>query len=387
MSVTVAVGSQFGDEGKGKVVDYLSAEASVAVRFNGGNNAGHSVVIGGERHAVHLLPAAAYRPGMLLYLTPGVVFDPSVLLSEILSVRDVTGVIPSLIVDRRCHMIGRSHRKRDAEQEESRKGSGTEIGTTRRGNGPVYADKALRCGHRLEDLESLDEKYIDYEYNLNEEGADFLLGFAGDTASAIQIWREEGMGILFCGAHGTLLDIDHGTYPYVTSSNCVAGAACTGGGLPPRAVDTVVGITKSYMTRIGTGPFLSEIEDETLASRIREVGKEYGTTTGRPRRIGWLDLEELRYADMLNGFSYIALTMLDVLSGLPGVSVRFPDGTWRDHDGWTEDISEVRTLEDLPSNARAYVRMIEENVGVRVGLISVGPDRSQIIDCRWSSGC
>jgi adenylosuccinate synthase len=386
MNVTVAIGSQYGDEGKGKIVDYLAAEASAAVRFNGGNNAGHSVVINGERHAVHLLPAAAYRPGMLLYLTPGVVFDPAVLIAEIYSVRDVTGVFPSLIVDRRCHMIGRTHRKKDAEQEEARKGSGTEIGTTRRGNGPCYADKALRCGYRLEDLESLEDKYIDYEYNLNAEGANFLLGFAGDTASAIQINREEGMGVLFCGAHGTLLDINHGTYPYVTSSDCVAGAACTGGGLPPRAVDTVVGITKSYMTRIGTGPFLSEIEDEVLASEIRETGKEYGTTTGRPRRIGWLDLEALRYADMLNGFSYIALTMLDVLSGFPQVLVRLPGGKWKSMLGWTEDISEVRSLEGLPLNARAYIHIIEENVGVRVGLISVGPDRSQIIDCRWSSG-
>jgi adenylosuccinate synthase len=423
MPSTVVVGAQWGDEGKGKVVDLLAERSDVVARYQGGNNAGHTIVSGGQVYKLHLIPSGILYPGTLCVIGNGVVVDPAVLCSELdhLEERDVS--VDGLRLSANAHLIMPYHVLLDGASEK-RLGKYS-IGTTGRGIGPAYADKAHRVGIRAQDL--LDPKILlaklevaleaknemlDKLYGLPrlEAGAvaedllvhaERLRPFIADTALLIDRALTEGKHVLFEGAQGTMLDIDHGTYPFVTSSNPVAGAACTGTGVGPTRIDRVLGVGKAYVTRVGEGPFPTEI-DGPAARRIAERGQEVGTTTGRQRRCGWLDLVALRYAVRLSGITQLALTKLDVLSGFESVPVcvayetrdqerleEFPfhqtvfhncRPVYEEHPGWDEDLADCRTLEDLPPRARAYVDMIAESAGVPVTLIGTGQGRHQVID-------
>ena len=387
-NVIAVIGAQWGDEGKGKIVDYLAKDCKIAVRFNGGNNAGHSVETeDGTRRKVHLLPSSAFRDGAVCVLANGMVISPDVLLQEIEKVMEVNANL-TVLVDGRAHVLTTEHISRDVSEETLRKVS---IGTTKSGNGPAYSDKAARSGTRICDLAYYSKSIRDRMGYMLVDGSRYL-------NAAI----DSGEGIIFAGAHGTMLDIDHGTYPYVTSSNCITSAIGTGAGVDPRRLTNVVGVVKAYSTRIGAGPFPTEM-DEVQATLIREKGREFGTTTGRPRRIGWLDGPALGHAMRVNQFDYLAVTMLDVLSVVDEIKVCVAYGD-RDNQygmhpsseihsgarciyytvpGWPgEDLSQYRTYRDLPANVKDYLGFIESIAGARVGLISVGPRRDQIIDRR-----
>ena len=409
------IGCQWGDEGKGKIVDYLGQEASMSVRFNGGSNAGHSVEgDNGDRHAVHLFPASASIPGMTSVLGRGMVIDPDILIAEADQIKS-RNPTSCLIVDPESHIVLPAHKIADMTEEEGRV---YRIGTTRQGIGPAYSDRVARIGmpFRVMMDAPLDDVMVLIEDIYNRHGIPMQ-----DLSSHVERWKHDlypyindharemiydamskDPGVLFAGAHGMMLDIDHGCYPYVTSSNCMAAAIGPGAGIDPRGLDEVVGVVKAYSTMIGYGPFPTEMDDP-LGSSIREIGREYGTTTGRPRRIGWIDIPSIKHANRVNGFNWLALTRLDILSGISPICIchryiidgyttsRIPVSPrtyykaipmYWELPGWTGYIQDARHLTDLPGEARKFISLIEESVGVPIKLIGVGPRRSQIIDLR-----
>ena len=426
MANVVVIGAQWGDEGKGKVVDIYTEFADDVVRYQGGNNAGHTLVVGDEKVILHLIPSGILHAGKRCIIGNGVVLDPEVFIMEITKLK-ATGYLKddkSLLLSEALHIIMPYHKRIDIARE-VRSGA-KKIGTTGRGIGPAYEDKIGRRGIRLMDLldekaftrkvkEVLEEKNLILTQLLNDKPftfeeiyeeymgyAETLRKYAADTSLLLHQDIKAGKSILFEGAQGTLLDVDHGTYPYVTSSSTTSGGACTGSGVSPREIHEVIGISKAYATRVGSGPFPTELEDET-GEMLRQAGREFGSTTGRPRRCGWFDALVARYAVRVNGLSGIAITKLDVLSGLEIVKVCTGysyQGTVLDEipaslevmeqctpiyeelPGWTEDITNVKSLADLPENARNYVARMAELSGAPVVLVSVGPRRDETIMLR-----
>ena len=421
MPAVVIVGAQWGDEGKGKATDLLGSRVDYVVKFNGGNNAGHTVVIGDQKYALHLLPSGILSPGCVPVIGNGVVIDLSVLFEEIDALQ-ARGIDTSkLQVSANAHVIADYNRSLDKVTERflgSRK-----IGTTGRGIGPTYADKMNRLGIRVQDV--FDEKILRQKvegalelknqiltkvYNRRavdvDEIVDELLSYVdrlrpmvSDTSLLLHDALVAGKTVLLEAGQATLLDVDHGTYPFVTSSSATAGGACTGSGIPPTRIDRVIGIVKAYTTRVGEGPFPTELHDDA-GEHLRKTGLEYGTTTGRPRRCGWFDAVIARYAARINGVTDFVLTKLDVLTGLEKVPVCVAyDVAGVRHDemplsqsdfhhavpiyeelpGWTDDISAARTFEDLPKNAQAYVTAVEKMSGARISAIGVGPDRDHTV--------
>ncbi|MBI5248220.1 MAG: adenylosuccinate synthase [Desulfomonile tiedjei] len=423
MSTLVIVGTQWGDEGKGKIVDLLTGRADVVVRFQGGNNAGHTLKVSGEQIIVHLIPSGILYPDTLNIIANGMVVDPSVLLKEKESLQQRGHFLKDkqLLISDRAHVIMPYHRIIDHGREEFL--GKAKIGTTGRGIGPAYEDKASRMGIRVGDLlrpdildqrvrSALDEKnfLIEHRFKLApldpgqvvEEYLDYgqkLAPHITDTTHVLYNRISEGSRVLFEGAQGTLLDIDHGTYPYVTSSNVVAGNVCCGSGVSPTKIENIWGVVKGYSTRVGQGGFPTELDND-LGEEIRRIGGEYGATTGRPRRCGWLDLVVVNHSVRLNGLTGIALTKMDVLTGISPLKIctsyeldgqlidRVPANTkdlervvprYREVKGWDEPLGLCRSYEDLPKNARDYVETIEHLTGVSVNLVSVGPSREQSI--------
>src|SRR3954451_14238535 len=416
MAGIVIVGAQWGDEGKGKVVDLLAERAELVIRFQGGNNAGHTIVREGVPWKFHLIPSGILYPGKLCAIGNGVVIDPKVLTGELDDLRAKGVDLSGLKVSANAHLIMPYHMLLDHAGET--KLGRLQIGTTRRGIGPCYADKAARLGIRVQDL--LDEKILKKkimaamepkrlalrpyakspDLDLQSMTEDYLTyghrieQYIADTARLTWKHLDEGGDVIFEGAQGTLLDIDHGTYPFVTSSNPVAASAATGTGAGPKDLDEIWGVAKAYSTRVGSGPFPTELDDE-LGAAIREAGGEYGTTTGRARRVGWMDLIALRYAARLNTLSALAITKLDVLGGFGTLRVctgyrgadearfdHFPyhqtvlhqaTGIYEELPAWSEDIGDCREFDDLPREARDYLQFVEEFVGVPIALIGVGP--------------
>jgi adenylosuccinate synthase len=418
----VIVGAQWGDEGKGKVTDLLAERADAVVRFQGGNNAGHTIVRDGEQWKLHLIPSGILYPGKRCVIGNGVVIDPRVLIAELDALRARRIDVGGLRISANAHLIMPYHLLLDSAGET--KLGRLQIGTTRRGIGPCYADKAARLGIRVQDL--LDEKILkkkivaamepkrlslrpferDPTLDLRTMTEEYLIfghrleQHIADTAKLMWELMEAGKKVIFEGAQGAMLDIDHGTYPFVTSSNPLSGAACVGAGVGPKSIDEIWGVAKAYTTRVGAGPFPSELHD-AMAETIRERGGEFGTTTGRPRRTGWLDLVALRYAARLNTLTSLVITKLDVLSGLDRIHVctsycggdgavfeDFPyhqtvlhhtSGQLTELRGWREDLGECRSLSDLPDAAREYLQFICEHVGAPIALAGVGPGREQVI--------
>lgn len=417
MPNVVVVGTQWGDEGKGKVVDVLSRHVGAVVRFQGGNNAGHTLVVGGEQVVLHLLPSGVLRSECVNVIGNGVVVDPRVLLEEIDAlVRRGQPMGPDqLVLSLHAHVVMPYHLVLDRLREEAK--GHRRIGTTCRGIGPTYEDKVARRGIVVADLLDPARLAERVEEILPEKNRMITEWFGGEALDAAQIvsdyaamgkrlqpWvgdavgllhriQREGKDILFEGAQGTFLDVDHGTYPFVTSSNTVAGAACAGAGVGPTAIQEVVGISKAYTTRVGSGPFPTEAHGEE-GDRLRQNGGEFGATTGRARRCGWFDVALVRQAVRINGITRLALTKLDVLSGLDRIPVcvgyegydeAFPavlddlKPIWEELPGWKADIRGCRTLDELPPECRAYVARLEELIGVPVELVSVGPGREETI--------
>jgi adenylosuccinate synthase len=424
MPATVIVGLQWGDEGKGKTTDFLAEQTAMVVRYQGGDNAGHTVVRGDEVFKLRLTPSGVLYPHMTSVIGNGVVVNPVTLIDEfdMLTARGID--VARVRVSRSAHVIMPYHVALDRANETRL--AGARVGTTGRGIGPTYADRAWRLGLRMEDL--LDRAVLRERLERVLPDKNLLLGGMGtapfeidelvdgaltwgerlrdhldDTTWLVQAALARGEHVLLEGAQGTLLDLDHGSYPYVTSSNPVAGGACTGGGVGPLQVDEVIGVMKAYSTRVGSGPYPTELDDE-IGAGIAERGHEYGTVTGRPRRVGWLDAVPLRYAVAVNSVSSIMLNKLDILSGIETLCVCVAyeiDGrrveTWpssgaalaratpiyESFDGWRDPINDVRSLADLPENARRYVAAIEEHAGVPIVLVSVGPERTQTIERAW----
>ena len=419
MPAKVVVGAQWGDEGKAKVVDFLGKGADIVVRFQGGANAGHTVVAEGREFVFHLIPAGILHPEKTGVIGNGVVVDPAALIEEMDRLEGMgVRVEGRLFVSRDAHLVMPYHKLLDRVLEE-RRGKG-KIGTTGKGIGPCYRDKAGRIGIRVGDLLELDmfrsklRAALEFHNHLltacgelpldEEEVFSQYRAFAGriaplvaDTSLLLNRALDQGRRVLFEGAQGTLLDIDHGTYPFVTSSNTTAGGACTGAGIGPTRIDEVVGVAKAYTTRVGEGPFPTEFEPE-LEERMRKKWREYGATTGRGRRCGWFDAVAVRYAARINGFTSLALTRLDSLEGLNPIRIcvaymynghrieEFPGSAevlrecrpvYEELPGWEDSLSSARSWDDLPEAAKGYVRRIEELVGVEVGLISVGREREQ----------
>jgi adenylosuccinate synthase len=424
MTAVVIVGAQWGDEGKGKVVDFYTESADVVVRYAGGPNAGHTLVVGDDKLVVRLLPSGILRRGTRSILGQGMVVDPGVLLSEIdeLARRGHSDVTERLLVSGRAHLILPYHVLVDGLRESAAR-AGRALGTTKKGIGPAYEDKARRTGVRTGDLadfqklearlEAALEAWAPTVTALGQElpsaksvvaqlapQAERLLPLLGDASRAVDAAIRQNKNVMFEGAQGTLLDIDHGTYPFVTSSSAVAGGAATGSGIGPNRIDRVVGISKAYATRVGAGPFPTEL-DSAEGRHLRDVGVEFGSVTGRPRRTGWLDLPALRYAVRVNGIDQLALTKLDVLTGLKQlrVAVAYETAAGRVDDlpidslaeqgtvrpvfeqleGWTEELGTARSLGDLPAAARHYVAFLQEQIGVPFCLVSVGPRRAESI--------
>jgi len=424
MPALVLVGAQWGDEGKGKATDLLGGSVDYVVRYQGGNNAGHTVVIGDQKYALHLLPSGILSPGCVPVIGNGVVIDPAVLFAE-LDGLDQRGVDTSrLLISANAHLITPYHRTMDKVSE--RFLGKNRIGTTGRGIGPTYADKINRIGVRVQDLfdpsillqkvegalrdrnqmlvkvynrralsaEAVVEEYLGY--------AERLRPMVADTSLVVNKALDEGKVVLLEGGQGTLLDVDHGTYPFVTSSNPTTGGACTGSGIGPTRITRTIGILKAYATRVGAGPFPTELFDEN-GEALRRIGHEYGVTTGRDRRCGWFDAPVARYASRVNGLTDFFLTKLDVLTGFEQIPVCVAydvDGVRHDEipmtqtdfhhatpvyeqfPGWTEDISGGKTLEDLPKNAQSYVKALEEMSGAPISAIGVGPERNATIQVR-----
>src|ERR1700735_4308414 len=425
----VIVGAQWGDEGKGKITDLIAERADAVVRFQGGNNAGHTIVRGEEEWKFHLIPSGILYPGKACVIGNGVVIDPRVLIDELDGLRARRVDASGLRVSATAHLMMRYHLMLD-DAGEAKLGK-LEIGTTRRGIGPCYADKAARLGIRVQDL--LDEKILkkkilaalepkrlslrpyakDARLDLQSMTDEYLTyghvlePYIADTSRLVLERLDSNQTVVFEGAQGALLDIDHGTYPFVTSSNPVAGAACVGAGVGPKDIDEVWGVAKAYATRVGAGPFPTEL-DGSLADEIRERGGEYGTTTGRSRRVGWMDLVAMRYASRLTSLTALAITKLDVLSGFDPIRVcvryRNDEGAEFDHfpyhqtvlhhaageyiemSGFTEDLSECRSEHELPKAARDYLKFVADFVGVPIALIGVGPGREQVIWTDASTG-
>jgi adenylosuccinate synthase len=419
----VLVGAQWGDEGKGRVVDLIADKVDVVTRYQGGSNAGHTIVINGETIVLHHIPSGILRQDSLSVIGNGVVVDPGVLLEEIERLRSAGYVVyeENLKLSDRAHVIMPYHKEIDLAREEAI--GGTRIGTTGRGIGPVYEDKIARRGIRISDLidrgtlekrlrNSLEERNlyltrvldrtpIDFEAVFAEylEYGEKLQPFVTDTTKLLNDLISQRKSILFEGAQGVLLDVDFGTYPYVTSSNSGSGGACTGTGVGPTNIDLVFGVAKAYTTRVGEGPFPSELSGE-LGLRLREWGGEYGSTTGRPRRCGWFDAVAVKYSAKINGISGLALTKLDVLSSLDEIKVcvgylcdgemisEFPSNSevlkrcipvYEEMDGWKEDLSVVSEPSDLPNRAIAYIEKIEETTGVPINIVSIGPSRERVV--------
>lgn len=421
MSTVVLIGTQWGDEGKGKVTDFLAEKADVIVRYQGGNNAGHTVVVDDKVYKLHLIPSGILYRDKTCIIGSGVVIDPAVLIKELETLESNGISAANLKISQRAHVIFPYHQLQD-QAEEASKGK-NKIGTTSRGIGPAYMDKSARIGIRMIDLIDQDELAVLLERNVEGKNrmltrvydsmgvdykvvldtykgyADILKKYVADVPVIVNEAINQRKNILFEGAQGTLLDLDYGTYPYVTSSNPTAGAACIGAGIGPTKIDRVLGVAKAYTTRVGEGPFPTELNDE-VGVFMRDKGGEYGTTTGRPRRCGWFDGVIARYAVRINGLDYLAITKLDVLSGLDKVRIctgyqyrgdvltDFPASlkvlgecvpVYEEMPGWPEDITAAGKLEDLPINARKYLERISEVAGVPIALIGVGSKRTQTI--------
>ncbi|MDH2426638.1 adenylosuccinate synthase [Sphaerisporangium sp. TRM90804] len=424
MPAVVLVGAQWGDEGKGKATDLLGGEVDYVVRYQGGNNAGHTVVIGDQKYALHLLPTGVLSPDVVPVIGNGVVIDPGVLLSEIDGLKERGITCERLLISASAHLIMPHHKALDKVTE--RYLGKARIGTTGRGIGPAYGDKIARMGVRVQDLldpgilgkkieVALGEKNQVLTKVYNRRGIDpaqvleEYLGYAerltphiADTSLVLSQALDQGKVVLLEGGQGTLLDIDHGTYPFVTSSSPTSGGACVGAGVPPNRLTRVIGILKAYTTRVGSGPFPTELTDD-MGEWLRQTGGEYGVTTGRDRRCGWFDAIIARYATRVNGLTDFFLTKLDVLSGLERIPVCVAydvDGTrheeipmtqtdfhharpiYEELPGWDEDITEAKSFDDLPKNAQDYVRALEEMSGAPISAIGVGPGRDQTLTIR-----
>lgn len=421
MSTVVIVGAQWGDEGKGKVIDYLAAEADVVVRGQGGNNAGHTVVVGDKKYALHLIPSGILYPETINVIGNGVVFDPEGFLKEIEKLEQQGVSTKNIKISDRAHVIFPYHKVIDTLAEEAR--GDQKIGTTKKGIGPCYMDKVERSGIRICDLmdkelfiekvtaqiekkneliekiyggepvdkDAIIEKYLEY--------ADKIRSYVDDTTVIVYDGVKDNKKVLFEGAQGTLLDIDLGTYPYVTSSHPISGGFTIGSGIGPNMIEEVLGIAKAYTTRVGMGPFVTELDNE-VGDRIRIAGNEFGTTTGRARRCGWFDAVMVNYSARINGMTSIALMLLDVLTGFEKVKIctgyrlgdkiieHFPaslntlakcEPVYVELDGWNEDITQATSYDELPENAKKYIDRIEELTGIPVKIVSIGPKRSQTI--------
>ncbi|QAS52903.1 adenylosuccinate synthase [Halobacillus litoralis] len=419
MSSVVVVGTQWGDEGKGKITDFLSQNAEVVARYQGGNNAGHTIKFDGITYKLHLIPSGIFFDDKTCVLGNGMVIDPKAMLEELKYLHDKGVSTDNLRISNRAHVILPYHLKLDALQEEEK--GANKIGTTKKGIGPAYMDKAARTGIRIADLmdkESFREKL---EQNLAEKNRLFekvyetepftideileeyydygqqIAQYVCDTSVVLNNSLDEGRRVLFEGAQGVMLDIDQGTYPFVTSSNPIAGGVTIGSGVGPSKIKHVVGVSKAYTTRVGDGPFPTELENET-GDQIREVGKEYGTTTGRPRRVGWFDSVVVRHARRVSGITDLSLNSIDVLTGIETLKIctaykyqgeimeEFPaslkvlaecEPVYEEMPGWTEDITGAESLSDLPENARHYIERVSQLTGIPLSIFSVGPDRSQ----------
>ncbi len=426
MSTVVAVGAQWGDEGKGKIVDWLGPQADLVARFQGGNNAGHTLVVDGETTILHVVPSGILHEGSVNLIGPGVVVDPAILLEEIRKLEE-RGILkdPSRIrVSGRAHVILPWHRALDSAREAA--AGEAKIGTTGRGIGPCYEDKVARRGIRVADLRQVDTLRAKLAVVAEQKNFELTKMYSADPIDLDELFTQcvewgrqlepyldhtgrildralrAGKNILFEGAQGTFLDIDHGTYPFVTSSNCVAGAVCTGSGVGPTRIDRVIGITKAYTTRVGSGPFPTELED-AIGEELRRAGAEFGATTGRPRRCGWLDGVLLREAVTVNGLTDLAINKLDILSGFDEIKIctaydidgkvteDFPmtlseveraKPVYETLPGWSEDLSGMTSLEQFPDNARRYIERIEAIAEVPAALLSVGPGREETIILR-----
>jgi len=426
MSNVAIIGAQWGDEGKGKIVDLFTHDADIIVRFQGGNNAGHTLVVNGQKTVLHLVPSGALHPDKLCVIGNGVVVDPEILIEEIDALK-AQGHLHSdnqLRISEQAHVIMPYHKAIDLARERLR-GKG-KIGTTGRGIGPAYEDKVARIGIRFIDLleedtfrekleRNIEEKNFYLKAILQERALDFsemhdsygryrekLKGYVTNTGILLDQRIREGKRVLFEGAQGTLLDVDHGTYPYVTSSSTITGGACSGSGVGPQHIQQVIGISKAYTTRVGSGPFPTEL-DGPDGETLRREGAEFGATTGRSRRCGWFDAVSVRHAVRMNGLTGIALTKLDILTGFKKIPIctayryegqtirEFPASSkvmagaqpiYEELDGWSEHIDEVRKFSELPASAQRYVRRIEEVIGTEIILVSVGPGREQTIVLR-----
>ena len=421
MSTVVVLGTQWGDEGKGKVIDYLASEADVVVRGQGGNNAGHSVVVGDQKYALHLIPSGILNPNATNVIGNGVVFDPEGFLKEVEGLKKRGVSVDSVKISDRAHVVFPYHREIDRLAEEAR---GAEmIGTTKKGIGPCYMDKVERSGIRICDF--IDSEIFEplFRARIAEKNkiivniyggmpldademvarykgyAEEIKPFVEDTSLLVYSALRHEKKVLLEGAQGTLLDLDYGTYPYVTSSHPTSGGFTIGSGIGPNEISTVVGITKAYTTRVGKGPFVTEQDNET-GDRIRVAGNEFGTTTGRPRRCGWLDIVMINYSKRVNGLTCIALMLLDVLTGFETLKIctgyryrgavidAFPaslkmlgecEPVYEELPGWSEDLTGIDSFDALPENARNYVERIEALTGLPVSIVSVGPDRRETI--------
>ena len=430
MSSVVVVGTQWGDEGKGKITDFLSENAEVIARYQGGDNAGHTIQFGGKTFKLHLIPSGIFSPDKISVIGNGVVVNPKSIVEELAYLHGEGVSTDNLRISSRAHVILPYHIVLDKLQEASK--GDNKIGTTNKGIGPAYMDKSARVGIRIADL--LDREIFEERLrtNLAEKnlfiervyGADPLRfedifeeyyrygqeikQYVTDTSVILNDALDQGKRVLFEGAQGVMLDIDQGTYPFVTSSNPVSGGVTIGSGVGPTRINRVVGVCKAYTSRVGDGPFPTELFDE-IGHQIREVGREYGTTTGRPRRVGWFDSVVMRHSRRVSGITNLSLNSIDVLTGLETIKIctayKRPDGqvieyypaslkllksctpVYEELPGWTEDITSCRRLEDLPLNAQNYVRRISELVGAKIATLSVGPDREQtmILESVWRS--
>ncbi|MGN7409148.1 MULTISPECIES: adenylosuccinate synthase [unclassified Sporosarcina] len=427
MPSVVVVGTQWGDEGKGKITDFLSENAEVIARYQGGNNAGHTIIFGGETYKLHLVPSGIFYKEKTSVIGNGMVVDPKALVGELKGLQDRGVNTDNLRISNRAHVILPYHLKQDLVEEESR--GENKIGTTGKGIGPAYMDKAARIGIRVADLldhevfemklrMNLKEKNRLFEKMYDTEGfniEDILEEYYGygqelskyvtDTSKVLNDSLDQARRVLFEGAQGVMLDIDQGTYPFVTSSNPVAGGVTIGSGVGPTKIDHVVGVCKAYTSRVGDGPFPTELFDE-VGDQIRTVGKEFGTTTGRPRRIGWFDSVVVRHARRVSGLTDLSVNSIDVLTGLDTVKIctayeykgetitEYPANLrmlaectpiYEELPGWTEDITKCKTLDELPDNARHYLERIAQLTDVTISIFSVGPDRTQtnVIKSVW----
>lgn len=421
MATLVVVGTQWGDEGKGKITDYLAEKAEVVARYQGGNNAGHTISIAGKEFKLHLIPSGIFYPEKICVIGNGMVVNPKALVDELRYLKNNGVSTSNLRISDRAHVVMPYHIKLDELEEES-KGS-NKIGTTKKGIGPAYMDKAARIGIRIIDLLDPEEFSEKLKRNLEDKNRIFekIYGVDGfkfediyneylsyvnefkeyvtDTSVVLNEAIDADKDVLFEGAQASMLDIDQGTYPYVTSSNPVAGGVCIGSGVGPTKINKVIGVVKAYSTRVGDGPFPSELLDET-GQFIRETGREYGTTTGRARRVGWFDALVVRHARRVSGLDGMAITRLDILTGLKELKIctayryngeilkEFPtslkalakcEPVYETLPGWTEDITGIRSYEELPANTRAYIEKIAEVTGVPLAIFSIGPNREQTV--------